>query len=94
LKCRAIFKGSSETVFHRGSRREPALTFPPEKNERSAPTRRQPHGKFQSPREGKIYLSIARGKIVQHLGLTPSHRWFAMTKAGCKPALPFFAVAH
>jgi cysteinyl-tRNA synthetase len=45
LKCRAIFKGSFGTVFHRGSRREPALTFPPEENARPAPTRRQPHGK-------------------------------------------------
>src|ERR1035437_1074797 len=54
LKCRAIFKGSSGTVFHRGSRREPALTFPPEENARSAPTRRQPHRKFQPPCEGKI----------------------------------------
>ena len=35
LKCRAIFKGSSGTMFHRGSRREPALTFPPEENERT-----------------------------------------------------------
>src|ERR1017187_6936100 len=34
-------------------------------------SRCQPHGKFQPPREGKIFLSIARGKIVQHLGLDP-----------------------
>jgi hypothetical protein len=50
LKCR----GSSGTVFHRGSQRESALTFPPEENARPAPTRRQPHGKFQPPREGKL----------------------------------------
>ena len=54
LKRRAISKGSFGTVFHRGSRREPALTFPPEKNERPAPTRRQPHGKFWPPRDGKV----------------------------------------
>ena len=50
----AIFKGSSGTVFHRGSQREPALTFPPEENAWPAPTRRQPHRKFQPPREGKV----------------------------------------
>src|ERR1035437_2518841 len=68
LKCRAIFKGSFGTVFHRGSRREPALTFPPEKNERPAPTRRQPHGKFPPPREGKIGINAAARKNCSMLG--------------------------
>ena len=59
LKCRTIFKGSSGTVFHRDSRRESALTFPPEENARPAPTRRQPHGMFPPPREGRIGINAA-----------------------------------
>src|SRR5450759_1068093 len=72
LKCRAIFKGSSGTVFHRGSRRESALTFPPEENARPAPTRRQPHGKFQPPREGKVGVNAEARKNRCLLYTSPS----------------------
>jgi hypothetical protein len=68
LKCRAIFKGSSGTVFYRDSRRESALTFPPEKNPWPAPTRRQPHGKFSPPREGRIGMTAAAWNNCSMLG--------------------------